>query len=236
MQIGRRVLGAAAVLAGAVGLAFHQTWSPASAMVHLGDVVLAAAGIGINLKGRWAVCSAIALAVWAAVTLALQAPKLAPHWNVWGTWQDVAETAAVGLGAVIAWRMLLDRDGSDRIAWIAQRLFGACLVVFGVSHFVYLDLTTPLVPKWLPPGAVFWAYATGAAHIAAGLAIGSGVLAKRAAQLASLMYALFGLMVWLPEVIKAPTSHDNWSETGVNWMLVGAAWCLADWLGRRRAE
>jgi uncharacterized membrane protein len=215
-----------------VGLWIHQVWTPVAWVVHLGDVVLVLAGIGINLRGRWATCSAIALAIHSAVSLAMRAPHWVKGWNVWGTWEDVAETAAVGLGAVIAWRMLAGKDRGDGIGGTAQRLLGLCMVVFGISHYVYLNLTTPFVPKWLPPSVVFWAYATGAAHIAAGLAIISGLLARRAAQLATLMYALFGLIVWLPQVIKAPTSHDNWSETSVNWLLVGAAWCLADWLGR----
>ena len=48
-------------------------------------------------------------------------------------------------------------------------------MLFGIAHFVYMDLTVPLVPKWLPPNVRFWAVATGVFHIAAGLAIVSGV-------------------------------------------------------------
>ena len=240
MRIGTRVLGAAAVLAGAVGLAFgHAGSGPLSLMVHAGDVVLVLAGIGINLGRRWALWAAVALALYFAVSLALKAPHLPRGWKSWGSWQDIAETTAVGMGAVIAWA-LLSRSGGGapgRVGEVARRVFGLCLVVFGISHFVYLKFTASLVPAWVPPSQTAWAWATGAAHIGAGLAILSGVLARPAAALATAMFALFGLMVWLPAVAHAPSSHDAWSETGVNWLLVAAAWCVTDWLGRtgRRA-
>jgi hypothetical protein len=40
-----------------------------------------------------------------------------------------------------------------------------------------MNLTAPLVPKWLPPSQELWAYATGVDHIAAGVAILTGVQA-----------------------------------------------------------
>ena len=46
--------------------------------------------------------------------------------------------------------------------------------LFGGAHFFYMNLTTPLVPSWLPPSQIFWGYATGIAHIAAGFAILTG--------------------------------------------------------------
>lgn len=235
MRIGRRVLGAAAVLAGAAGLVLgHAALGPLAVVVHAGDAVLILGGIGINLHGRWAACAAIALVAYFAVSLALAAPRLASEWPQWVTGQDVAEILAMGIGPLLAWRMLAgaNEGAADRIGEIARRLFGVCLLVFGISHVVYLKFTASLVPAWLPPSQVFWAWATGAAHIAAGLAILSGVMARRAAMLATAMFALFGLMVWLPAVLHAPGSRDAWHETGVNWLLVGAAWCVADWLGR----
>ena len=239
MNIGTRVLGAAAVLAGAVGLAFgHSGAGPLSLMVHAGDVVLVLAGIGINLDRRWAVCAAIALVAYYAVALALKLPHLAHGWNSWGSWQELAETTAVAMGVAIAWAMLAGPGGGapGRIGDGARRVFGLCLVVFGISHFVYLKYTASLVPAWAPPSQTLWAEATGAAHIAAGPAVLSGVLARPAAGMATAMFALFGLLVWLPAVLHTPTSHSAWSETGVNWLLVAAAWCVTDWLGSRRSR
>src|SRR5690606_1245936 len=78
-----------------------------------------------------------------------------------------------------------------RLAQAGRTIFGVCALFFGGAHFVYLNLTAPLVPEWLPPSQTFWAYATGAAHIAAGLAILTGVQARRAAILLTIMFASF---------------------------------------------
>ena len=105
-------------------------------------------------------------------------------------------------------------------------------VLFGGAHFVYMDLTAPLVPKWLPPNGEFWGYATGVAHIAGGLAILSGVQARLAAILLTVMYAAFTPLVHIPLVMADP-SHWNWSENAANLVLTGVAWVVADSLGRR---
>ncbi|HEY5410800.1 MAG TPA: hypothetical protein VIJ94_08730 [Caulobacteraceae bacterium] len=54
-----------------------------------------------------------------------------------------------------------------------------------------------------------------------------------AAVLPTTMFVAFGLLAQLPSVIRDPHSHANGSENGVNLALVGAAWCVADWLRRR---
>ena len=242
MEIGRRVLGLGAILLGGVGLAFghaslgHQPLR--EILAYVGDAVLVLGGIAINLRRPWAGCGAIMIACVFAVSVALQLPGLPRDWRIWVTWQDLAEPIAMGMGAVIAWR-LLGREADARrmlAARAAKLVFGLCLLVFGVSHFVYLKFTASLVPAWLPPSQTAWAYITGVAHIAAGLAILSGVMARQAAILLTAMFVGFGLLVHLPSIIRMPYSHDNWSENGVNLVLVGAAWCLADWLARARAR
>ena len=241
MAIGRRVYGLGAILLGGVSLAFHHP-APGQLFVvavlgYVSPALLILGGAAINLGRRIAGCAGLALAAVFAISAAIQqGPALSHDWNVWVTWQGLAESLAMSMGGLIAWGLLGKDDDALRIrtAEIAQRVFGACLLVFGVSHFVYLSYTAVLVPAWLPPSRTFWAYATGVAHIAAGLAILSGVRARLAAMLLTTMFVGFGLLVHLPSVIHAPQSHENWSENGVNLALVGAAWCVADWLGKRR--
>jgi uncharacterized membrane protein YphA (DoxX/SURF4 family) len=97
-----------------------------------------------------------------------------------------------------------------------------------------MNLTIPYVPKWLPPTQEFWAYATGLGHIAGGVAILTGVQARLAAILLTLMYACFTPLVHLPMLLADPSSHFNWSENALNLALVGVAWVVADSLARPR--
>jgi uncharacterized membrane protein YphA (DoxX/SURF4 family) len=97
-----------------------------------------------------------------------------------------------------------------------------------------MNLTAPLVPKWLPPTPEFWAYATGVAHIAAGIAILTGVQARLAAILLTAMFASFTPLVHIRTLLTDPSNHWIWNENAVNLALTGAAWVVADSLARRR--
>jgi uncharacterized membrane protein YphA (DoxX/SURF4 family) len=105
-------------------------------------------------------------------------------------------------------------------------------MVFGGAHFVYMNLTAPLVPKWLPPTQQFWGYLTGVGFIAAGIAILTGVRSRLAAILLTVMLASFGLLANGPVLLADHSSHWNWSESAVNLAVVGSAWVLANSLTR----
>lgn len=92
-----------------------------------------------------------------------------------------------------------------------------------------------MVPKWIPPGPLFWAYATGAAHVAAALALLSGIQARLAAGLLTAMFAVFAVLVRAPLAFAAPGSHLNWVMNAMNLALTGAAWVVADSLAERRS-
>src|SRR5207253_11432589 len=115
-----------------------------------------------------------------------------------------------------------------------QLVFGVCALLFGGAHFFYMNLTAPLVPQWLPPGQEFWGYATGVGHIAAGVAILTGVQARLAAILLTAMFASFTPLVHVPMLLAAPSRYVNWTENARNLALVGGAWVVADSLARPR--
>lgn len=110
---------------------------------------------------------------------------------------------------------------------VSVRIFGACLMVFALAHLIYLAPTAELVPKWLPPGATFWAYATAAGHFAAGIAILCGVLARTAARLLTAMFVVFGILVQAPTIFIDPHTHFNWAANAINFALIGSAWVIA---------
>jgi uncharacterized membrane protein YphA (DoxX/SURF4 family) len=80
----------------------------------------------------------------------------------------------------------------------------------------------------LPPGQTFWAYATGAGHILAGIALITGVCARLAAILLTAMFIIFTVLVHAQRVlVTLPHNHFAWGENAVNIALIGAAWVVA---------
>jgi uncharacterized membrane protein YphA (DoxX/SURF4 family) len=242
MTIGRRIYGLGALVLGIPGMIygnFAALGLPVPAhlpgyyvLFYASAGLLVLAGLAINWPRTAAIGSLMLGAFFAAWLLALHLPHAAVQPTVWVSWEAVAETIVMALGGVLAWIQLRGL-GDKRAAaiWrIARPLFGLCLMVFGTSEFVYAGYTAAMVPAWIPPTQLFWAYATGAAQIIAGLAIASGIQARLAAILLTTMYLVFSLIVHLPRVIAEPTGALQWAENGVNLVLAGAAWLLVEML------
>jgi len=109
---------------------------------------------------------------------------------------------------------------------IAYLLYALALIAFGFSHFVYLNMTAPLVPGWLP-GPVFWAYATGAIYLASGFAIAMGLAPRWGSLAAAVQITLITVLVWGPMLFAGGLSAMHWQETIVSWALTACAWVLA---------
>src|SRR5258708_40271286 len=119
---------------------------------------------------------------------------------------------STGVMVAAAWVLYVWFGGGDeRGVRIARVLYGVSLVPFGLAHFMYLDATTVLIPHWLPWPAG-WAYFTGAAFIAAGLAVTVGVVPRLAAALSTLQMGLFSLIVWVPRVFAGPLNDFQLGE------------------------
>jgi uncharacterized membrane protein len=146
-----------------------------------------------------------------------------------GTYSSSAEGVAVAAAALLIFAATASLDAAQaaRLTRLGQTVFGVCAVLFGFAHFVYMDLTVPLVPKYLPPSQTFWAIATGIFHIAAGVAILTRFQARAASILLTIMYASFTPLVHVPMLLADPTNHFEWTENAFNLALTGAAWVVA---------
>jgi len=75
--------------------------------------------------------------------------------------------------------------GSQRATMVARlgyMSFGICVVSFILEQLVYLSGTASFVPKWIPPGPMFWAKVTTMAFALAAIALLSGRSALLAAR------------------------------------------------------
>ena len=164
------------------------------------------------------------------VCLALGAScgRVSAHdWHVVGIRRAVCPGALPGS---VAYACLAPRNTlwAVKTAQIGRFLFAICVVVFGLAHFFALSETTSMVPKWIPPGQRFWALATGVAHLLAGVAILTGILAVLASRLFTAMLITFGALVWAPSLFADPHAHFAWAGNAMNLALAGAAWVVAD--------
>jgi len=206
----------------------------------LGTVVAAfmlVAGAAIEWRRTAAWAAAALTAYYTLVVVVLMYGHLMlKHYAEYVTYEAAAEQVAIAAGALIVYAANADIDATlaARLTRVGQMVFGVCALIFGGSHFAYASYTAALVPKWLPPSQMFWTYATAIGHIAAGIAILTGVQARLAAILLTLMYASFTPLVHIPTLFADPHAHFNWSENAENLVLTGVAWVVADSFARRR--
>lgn len=245
VTLGWRVFGLGVIALAVVCLALGDflpgqpapKWLPArSLLAHGVGVSLLLAGLAMEWR-RTAAWAAAALAAYygVVVVVLLDGPMIARHHAEYLAYSNTAEQLAIAAGALVVFAMLgpVEPRLAGRLARLGQVAFGVCAVLFGGAHFFYMNLTAPLVPHWLPPSQVFWGYATGVAQVAAGLAMISGVKARLAAVLLTVMYVGFTALVHLPMLVADPSSHGVWVENATNLVLIGVAWVVADSLGGR---
>lgn len=109
--------------------------------------------------------------------------------------------------------------------------------------------TASLIPPWYP-WPLFWAYLTGVAQIAGGLAIALGVWPRLTAILAGAMYGSWALILHIPRVwcrLRGPcpfldtpggleASRGEITSLFVAFGMCGAAWLVAGGVERVRVE
>lgn len=245
VSAGHALFAAAMIWLGVMGLSkgdFVQVWQPVprwvparEALAYLCAFLSLASGIGMLWQRTAAVAARVIFASLMVWLLALRLPNLffqTPVVLVAWTFGSTAVMVAAAW-VLYVWfagdgdRQRLGRFAGDTGVRIARALYGLSLIPFGLAHFLYLDATTVLIPQWLPWHAA-WAYLTGAAFIAAGLAVTFGVFGRLAAALSTLQLGLFGLIVWVPRVVAGTVNEFQWGEFVVTCALTAGAWVVAD--------
>jgi uncharacterized membrane protein len=96
----------------------------------------------------------------------------------------------------------------DRIIRFGPMFFAVPLGFFGMQHFALFEAVKPAVPAWMPWPS-FWTCFVGAALIAACLSIVTGIKADLASWSLAVMFVLFLLMIYLPNLVENP--HDRFA-------------------------
>jgi uncharacterized membrane protein len=207
-------------------------------LCYVAALFMLAAGAAVEWRRTLAWGSAALTAYYGLIVIVLMyGHEMPAHYAEFSIYESLAIQLAIPAAGLIVFAASaeLGTDRAARFTRVGQLVFGGCALVFGAAHFIYMNLTAPLVPKWLPFSQEFWGYVTGVCHIAAGLAILTGVQARLAAVLLTVMFAGFTPLVHLPMLFADPSNHWIWSENATNLVLTGAAWIVAGSLSARGA-
>ena len=245
-KLGRHVFGAAALAFGVIALVWHnyKDWDQLRFILNATDgpifvYATAAAqmvgGAAIQFR-RTAKTGALILAAIYLVFALLCIPSIVATPQIYNSWGNFFEQLSLVTGAAMIYVRLTSALGPETLNRVGRNLLGACAISFALEQAVYLDNTTKLVPKWLPPSQMFWAITTTVLFALAAVALLTNRMALLATRLLTAMILIFGLFVWIPVLSSAPPSHANWSETAETFAIAGAAWILADLLGEYRRD
>jgi uncharacterized membrane protein len=246
MAFGFRVYGVGVMALGMLCLAFGdfllgqpvpKNFPQRTVLAYAAGAFTVLAGAAVEWRRTAAFAAAALTAYYALIVVILMNGRvLLAHYAEFGAYFGIAESLAIAAGGLIVYAASarIDAALAARLTRLGQLVFGISALYFGAAHFVFTNLTAPLVPKWLPPTQVFWAYATGIGFIAAGVAILPLVRARLAAILLTAMLAIFAVLVHAPMLLADRSSRMNWTENALNLAIMGAAWVVADSLARGR--
>jgi uncharacterized membrane protein len=219
---------------------FAYVWQPVPAgipgravLACISGAVLCATGLGLLFRRTAAPASFILFVYTLIWLLVLHVPRVImgpQHEATWGASGEIMTLVAASWILYASAALPGDRlyfpslVGTKAIRW-AQILFALGVPLVGLEHLVYGSMTADYVPAWLPD-RLGLAYFTGAAHIAAGVAILIAVLPRLAAALETLMMGIFTVLVWVPVVMAHPEQRFNWTALLISTVITAAGWVV----------
>jgi len=240
---GRAIFAVVMIGLGIIGLLhrnFVPVWNPApkvsasGLLVSLSSLISLSAGIGLLIRRMAGAAARLLLATFLLWLVLFRLPNFllvtpfAACWSVFPLAVMLAAAWVLYVWFATDWdrKYLSFVIGSNGLR-VAHTLYGLSLIFFGAAHFIDVKDTLSLIPNWLP-GHLFWAYFTGCAFIAAGVAALTGVCGGLAVTLSVLQMTLFLVLVWLPILAVGSKNPFQWSEAVLNVALLAGGWVVAD--------
>lgn len=246
LQLGRHVFGLAAIGFAVIAFTWHEfnIWEQIrplgniphpTILLYLAALIQLFGGLAIQWR-KSARMGALALGCVYLVFALLWTPIIAKEPATYDRWGNFFEQFSLVSGALVVYSSV---DRSDPASSTGARLgcilFGICAISFTLEQLFYLSGTASFVPKWIPPGQMFWAIATTVFFALGAIALLSGYCALLAARLLTAMIVGFGLLIWLPAPFADPHKLTNWAGNAQNTAIAGAAWIVTDYLAQSRS-
>lgn len=232
------VFGIGGIVLGLIGLVwgdFSTDWQHIGPKVPFREVLAYITAICELLAGsamlwrRTARMGAAVLTVFFGIFTLLWVPDIFKAPGVYDGWGNFFEELSGFLGGLVAFALLSPGDSPWRArAGIISRVYGICPVSFGLVHIISFKPVVEWIPKWIPPGQVFWAVATTVFFFMAAGAILFGILGGLAARLLTAQIVGFEILVWMPKMFTAPHEHFTWAGNAISIELAAAAWVVSD--------
>lgn len=245
-QFGVRAFGVAAILLGVAGFVwgdFATNWQRIGpsvpyreALAYVTAALETIAGLAILVR-RTARAGVLMLTILYSVFTLLWIVQVCAVPMVYDGWGNVFEELSLVIGGAVAYASLAPAGSPwHGKAGMIARLYGICPISFAIVHLINLAGVATWVPKWLPPGQMFWAATAAIGFLLAAAAILSGIQAGLAARLLLGEIAGFEILVWVPKFIADPHSHFNWAGNAVSLAMVAAIWVVSDALNEPRTS
>jgi uncharacterized membrane protein len=238
-------LGVLCLIAGDLGSIFQPVprWLPLRSLVpYVSGAVLVAGGLALLVRKTTRLAALVLTVNFCVWLLLFNLPNTLAKPTVVVNWEGCGLNATVIAGG---WLLVISSGRSpagwparlfgDSGARLARRLFAVGLPLVGLAHFLGAEGASVYVPTWLPL-RVGWVYLTGAAHVAAALAILFGVLPRLAAVLEAAQITAFVILVHVPAVLGAPEDRVQWAMLVYALSIGASAWLVAASLRPPRYE
>ena len=189
-------------------------WFPGMSLwAYFFGVILIAVGGAVLFEKEVKKIALITGGVFLSMVIFCHVPHLLffnPYSNYLGTWTHAFKLFALAGGAFAlagSYENAETQSGPtkllERLIPLGRVFFSVTMIVFGIDHFLYVEMVASLVPEWIP-GHLFWTYFAAIALIGSGLAIIFRIKLKLVGILLGTMIFFWFILLHIPRAIADP--------------------------------